>query len=93
MEILKEQWQEIKAFRENILWAFRGPGFDPGVTNVFIAYAQKHYFDEIEYIDILDCNDGDHGYPFATHLTQDHSPLYLGGDIGRMEYGLQSNSG
>ena len=46
-----------------------GSGFDPGVTSVFSAYAQKHYFDEIHYIDILDCNGGDHGYPFATNFN------------------------
>ena len=46
-----------------------GCGFDPGVTGVFCAYAQKHYFDEIHYIDILDCNAGDHGYPFATNFN------------------------
>src|SRR5699024_5714499 len=39
-----------------------------GVTGVFSAYAQKHYFDEIHQIDILDCNAGDHGYPFATNF-------------------------
>ncbi len=49
-----------------------GCGFDPGVTNLFVAYAQKHYFDEIHYIDILDCNDGDHGYPFATNFNPEH---------------------
>ncbi len=58
-----------KAFREKNIMGLLGSGFDPGVTNVFIAYAQKHYFDEIEYIDILDCNDGDHGYPFATNFN------------------------
>ena len=46
-----------------------GSGFDPGATNVFCAYAQKHYFDEIHTIDILDCNAGDHGYPFATNFN------------------------
>ena len=46
-----------------------GSGFDPGVTGVFSAYALKHYFDEINYIDILDCNGGDHGYPFATNFN------------------------
>lgn len=39
------------------------------MTSVFTAYALKHYFDEIEYIDILDCNGGDHGYPFATNFN------------------------
>ena len=46
-----------------------GSGFDPGVTGVFSAYALKHEFDEINYIDILDCNGGDHGYPFATNFN------------------------
>jgi saccharopine dehydrogenase (NAD+, L-lysine-forming) len=46
-----------------------GTGFDPGVTSVFSAYALKHYFDEIHTIDILDCNAGDHGYPFATNFN------------------------
>lgn len=36
---------------------------------MFSAYALKHHFDEIEYIDILDCNGGDHGYPFATNFN------------------------
>ena len=49
--------------------ALLGTGFDPGVTSVFSAYALKHYFDEIETIDILDCNGGDHGYPFATNFN------------------------
>ena len=46
-----------------------GCGFDPGVTGVFSAYALKHHFDEIHYIDILDANAGDHGYPFATNFN------------------------
>jgi saccharopine dehydrogenase (NAD+, L-lysine-forming) len=65
----KEQWARDEAFREKNIMGLLGSGFDPGVTNVFIAYAQKHYFDKIEYIDILDCNDGDHGYPFATNFN------------------------
>ena len=48
---------------------FSEGGFDPGVTSVFSAYALKHEFDEINYIDILDCNGGDHGYPFATNFN------------------------
>ena len=51
------------------LTALLGSGFDPGVTNVFCAYAQKHLFDEIETIDILDANAGDHGYHFATNFN------------------------
>jgi len=65
----KEQWERDDAFKTNHIMALLGSGFDPGVTNVFCAYAQKHYFDEIHTIDILDCNAGDHGYPFATNFN------------------------
>ncbi|CAA6812772.1 MAG: Carboxynorspermidine dehydrogenase, putative (EC, partial [uncultured Sulfurovum sp.] len=65
----KEQWERDDAFKEADIMALLGSGFDPGVTNVFCAYAQKHYFDEIHTIDILDCNAGDHGYPFATNFN------------------------
>lgn len=63
------QWDYAEKFREKNLTAVLGSGFDPGVTSVFTAYAQKHYFDEIHTIDILDCNGGDHGYPFATNFN------------------------
>jgi len=65
----KEQWARDDAFRDAGIMGLLGSGFDPGVTNVFVAYAQKHYFDTIETIDILDCNAGDHGYPFATNFN------------------------
>ena len=65
----KQQWERDEAFRQAGVMALLGSGFDPGATNVFCAYAQKHYFDEIHTIDILDCNDGDHGYPFATNFN------------------------
>ena len=65
----KEQWARDKAFKEAKIMGLLGSGFDPGVTNVFCAYAQKHYFDEIHTIDILDCNAGDHGYAFATNFN------------------------
>jgi len=65
----KEQWARDKAFKDAGIMALLGSGFDPGVTNLFCAYAQKHYFDKIETIDIMDCNDGDHGYPFATNFN------------------------
>ncbi len=65
----KEQWARDREFKEANIMALLGSGFDPGVTNLFCAYAQKHYFDEIHTIDILDCNDGDHGYPFATNFN------------------------
>ena len=63
------QWAYHEKFRAAGLCALLGTGFDPGVTQVFSAYAQKHYFDEIETIDILDCNGGDHGYAFATNFN------------------------
>ncbi len=65
----KEQWAKDEAFKEAGIMGLLGSGFDPGVTNVFCAYAQKHYFDEIHTIDILDCNAGDHGYAFATNFN------------------------
>ncbi len=65
----KEQWAFDKSYKEAGIMGLLGSGFDPGVTNVFCAYLQKHYFDEIETIDILDCNAGDHGYPFATNFN------------------------
>ncbi len=65
----KEQWARDQLFREQGIMGLLGSGFDPGVTNVFCAYAQKHYFDEIHTIDILDCNAGDHGYAFATNFN------------------------
>ncbi len=65
----KYQWAYRERFEEAGITALLGSGFDPGVTGVFCAYAQKHYFDEINYIDILDCNGGDHGYPFATNFN------------------------
>ncbi len=63
------QWAYEEKFKQAGLTALLGTGFDPGVTSVFTAYALKHYFDEIHTIDILDCNGGDHGYPFATNFN------------------------
>lgn len=65
----KEQWAYDTRYKEAGIFALLGSGFDPGVTNIFCAYAQKHYFDEIHSIDILDCNAGDHGYAFATNFN------------------------
>ena len=63
------QWAYRENFEKAGITAVLGSGFDPGVTGVFSAYALKHEFDEINYIDILDCNGGDHGYPFATNFN------------------------
>ncbi len=63
------QWAYQERFKEKGIMAVLGSGFDPGVTNVYAAYAQKHLFDEINYLDILDCNAGSHGHPFATNFN------------------------
>lgn len=65
----KWQWDFQQKFKKKGIMALLGSGFDPGVTNVFTAYTKKHYVDNIEYLDILDCNDGDHGHPFATNFN------------------------
>lgn len=63
------QWAYMEKFKNAGLTALLGSGFDPGVTQAYCAYALKHHFDTIETIDILDCNGGDHGYPFATNFN------------------------
>lgn len=63
------QWAYQDRYREAGITAILGCGFDPGVTSVFTAYAAKHYFDEIHYLDIVDCNAGDHGKAFATNFN------------------------
>lgn len=65
----KWQWAYQERFKEKGLMALLGCGFDPGVTNIFSALAQKKLFDRIDTIDILDANAGDHGYPFATNFN------------------------
>lgn len=65
----KWQWDYHDRFREKGLMALLGSGFDPGVTNVFTAWAKKHHFDKMETLDIIDCNAGDHGQPFATNFN------------------------
>jgi saccharopine dehydrogenase (NAD+, L-lysine-forming) len=65
----KWQWDYHERFREKGVMALLGCGFDPGVTNVFCAHALKHHFDAIHSVDIMDCNAGDHGHPFATNFN------------------------
>lgn len=65
----KWQWAYQEKFEKAGLMALLGSGFDPGATNMFTAYIAKHYFDEIHYLDIIDVNGGDHGYPFATNFN------------------------
>jgi saccharopine dehydrogenase (NAD+, L-lysine-forming) len=63
------QWAYQDRFRKAGVMALLGSGFDPGVTNVFTAYAAKHHFDEIRELDIIDINAGSHGQPFATNFN------------------------
>ncbi len=63
------QWAYQDKFKEAGLTAILGCGFDPGVTSIFTAHAAKHHFDEIHYLDIVDCNAGDHGKAFATNFN------------------------
>ncbi|WP_295800728.1 saccharopine dehydrogenase family protein [uncultured Microbulbifer sp.] len=65
----KWQWAYQEKFEKAGLMALLGSGFDPGVTSVFTAYAKKHHFVRIKTLDILDCNAGDHGLPFATNFN------------------------
>lgn len=65
----KQQWQRDEVFKKRGIFGLLGSGFDPGVTNIFCAYAQKHLFDEIHNIDILDCNAGEHSKGFATNFN------------------------
>ena len=63
------QWKYHDRFKARGIIALLGSGFDPGVTNVFCAWAKKMHFDEIHELDIIDCNAGDHGQPFATNFN------------------------
>jgi saccharopine dehydrogenase (NAD+, L-lysine-forming) len=65
----KWQWAYRSRYENAGVMALLGSGFDPGVTNVFCAYAQKHLFDTIESVDIVDCNAGSHGKAFATNFN------------------------
>ena len=63
------QWAYHDRFKEAGIMALLGCGFDPGMTSIYTAYAAKHYFDEMHYLDIVDCNAGDHGKAFATNFN------------------------
>ncbi len=63
------QWDYHERFKARGIMGLLGSGFDPGVTNVFCAWAKKNHFDEIHEIDIIDCNAGDHGHSFATNFN------------------------
>lgn len=63
------QWAYKERFEQAGLMALLGCGFDPGATQVFTAYAAKHHFDRMDYLDIVDCNAGNHGKAFATNFN------------------------
>ena len=63
------QWAYHERFRKKGMMALLGSGFDPGVTNVYTAYIKKHLLDEVLELDIIDCNAGEHGQPFATNFN------------------------
>jgi len=63
------QWAYQDRFRDKGIMALLGSGFDPGVTNVYTAYIRKHHLDEVRELDIIDCNAGEHGQPFATNFN------------------------
>ncbi len=65
----KWQWDYQDRFESAGRMALLGCGFDPGVTNIFTAWAMKKHFDDIHTLDIIDCNAGDHGHPFATNFN------------------------
>ena len=65
----KWQWAYQERFKSRGIMALLGCGFDPGVSNIFCAYSQKKLYDTINTIDILDCNAGEHGHPFATNFN------------------------
>ena len=79
------QWAYHERFKAAGLTAILGCGFDPGVTSIFTAYAAKHHFDEIHYLDIVDCNAGNHGMAFATNFNPEiniREVSQRGGDSG-----------
>jgi saccharopine dehydrogenase (NAD+, L-lysine-forming) len=63
------QWAYQERFKEKGIMALLGCGFDPGQSQIYVAHAAKHHFDEIHYLDIVDCNAGDHGQAFATNFN------------------------
>jgi saccharopine dehydrogenase (NAD+, L-lysine-forming) len=63
------QWAYQERFQKAGIMALLGSGFDPGQTNVYTAYAKKHHFDRMDTLDIVDCNNGDHGKAFATNFN------------------------
>ncbi|ATF08904.1 carboxynorspermidine synthase [Candidatus Enterovibrio altilux] len=81
------QWNYRKRFKEAGITGILGAGFDPGVVSVFAAYAVKHLFDEIDTIDVMDVNAGNHGKNFATNFDPETNMLEIQGDSFYWENG------
>lgn len=81
------EWKKRDLCREKGVTAILGSGFDPGVVNAYCAYAQRHEFDEIETIDIMDVNDGDHGHFFSTNFDPEINLREIIEDAGCLEDG------
>jgi len=79
-EAYDPQWAFADRFKEAGITGILGAGFDPGVVSVFATYAHKHLFDEIDSIDVMDVNAGDHGQKFATNFDPETNMLEIQGD-------------
>ncbi len=79
-EAYDPQWAFAERFKEAGITGILGAGFDPGVVSVFATYAHKHLFDEIDSIDVMDVNAGDHGQKFATNFDPETNMLEIQGD-------------
>lgn len=62
------EWKYRDRFSAAGVTGVLGIGFDPGAVNAFCAYVHKHLIDDIDSIDIMDVNAGDHGHYFATNF-------------------------
>jgi saccharopine dehydrogenase-like NADP-dependent oxidoreductase len=62
------EWKYRERFSQADVTGILGIGFDPGAVNAFCAYVRKHIIDDIDSIDIMDVNAGDHGRFFATNF-------------------------
>jgi len=86
-EAYDPQWAFADRFKEAGITGILGAGFDPGVVSVFATYAHKHLFDEIDSIDVMDVNAGDHGQKFATNFDPETNMLEIQGDSFYYENG------
>ncbi|TGZ34783.1 Carboxynorspermidine synthase [Photobacterium damselae subsp. damselae] len=86
-EAYDPQWAFRGRFEQAGITGLLGCGFDPGVVSVFAAYAWKHMFDEIDTIDVMDVNAGNHGRKFATNFDPETNMLEIQGDSFYWEQG------